>query len=90
MTVLDWDRTVVMTFGKPDVQLTIRRVGEAARTVNVPGGMTPREFAETIHGFDGYTVTGFGYGLDDEHPSDCAFCASGEAGRHNYETLNGE
>lgn len=87
MSTVDWDKAAN---NGSLLTLRLRRAGERAREVFVPTGMTPREFAETIHGFDGYIVEGFGFGLDDEHPTDCAFCMHGEAGRHNYETLNGE
>lgn len=73
MATTYWDRPARLTFGKPDQTLTLRGSG-GLRTVNVPGGMTPREFAGIIHAHDGYEVVGFGYGVGDIHPDDCMLC----------------
>lgn len=82
---LDWDTPAKVTNGVTDTSILVQRAGEHPFPVGVPAGMTAREQAEILHGFDGYSVQGFGYGPHVEHPRDCRFCAAGETMRHNYE-----
>jgi hypothetical protein len=80
----DWDRPAVLRNKVTDTQLPVYEHGKP-RTIGVPPGDTARSFAGVIHGFDGVTVVGFGYGPDDEHPDDCQYCVSGTPEWHNYE-----
>lgn len=82
---MDWDEPSAIVNGCATHSVIVQRAGESPFPVSVPPGNTAREWAEILHGFDGYSVLGFGYGPDDEHPRDCLMCANGEAGRHNYE-----
>lgn len=73
MATLHWDRECKVAFGVPDQSIVVRHP-TGLQTINVPGGMTPREFAAIIHAHDGYMVLGFGYAPLEIHPGDCVLC----------------
>lgn len=82
---VDWDRPANAVKGFTDQHLLVYYPTGELIPVGVPGGTTPREFAEILHGFDGHTVKGFGYEPDDEHPANCRLCKAAEPMVHNYE-----
>lgn len=80
----DWDTPAVVKNGMTDQHVIVQRVGDRPVSVSVPPGETARSWAEILHGFDGYTVQGFGYGPDDRHPRDCEGCGYGDEPGHSY------